>query len=83
MTSDKFQLSLHAKAMLVERSIEEEWLWDTLLKPDEIVDAGEGKLYYLKAIPAFEHRVLRVIVSAHASPSRVVTLYFDRTLRQK
>lgn len=83
MNPGEFELSFHARTMLAERSIEEEWLWLALRQPDEVIDAGEGKLHYVRSIPAFGNRMLRVIVNTHSSPSRVVTLYFDRALRQK
>jgi hypothetical protein len=69
--------------MLAERSISEEWLWATLHEPDEVIEAAPGKRYFIKAVPENQNRILRVVVNSQTTPNRVVTLYFDRTLRQK
>jgi hypothetical protein len=78
-----FELSAHASSMLIERSIPEEWLWRALQEPDEVIEVERGKIYLLKAIPENEGRILRVVVNSAITPNRVVTLYFDRTLRRK
>lgn len=83
MAGEGFELTAHASSMLAERSIPEEWLWIALHEPDEIIEVQPGKLYFLKSIAENEGRVLRVVVNSLTTPRRVVTLYFDRTLRRK
>ena len=78
------ELSAHAKAMLVERNIPEEWLWRTISAPDsteEVLD--DRNTHFIKAIEENESRVLRVVVNANVVPHRVVTVFFDRRLRRK
>lgn len=83
MVKEDFELTAHARSMLAERSISEEWLWATLHEPDAVIEAEPGKQYYIKAVPENQNRILRVVVNSRTNPNRVVTLYFDRTLRRK
>ncbi len=48
--------------------------------PDLIDPALEHRL---AVVPEHDNRVLRVIVNTQSNPVRVVTLYFDRTMRGK
>jgi hypothetical protein len=68
--------------MLVERGLNEEWLWEALEHPDQVVEV-ENQVHYIKAIEAREGRFLKVVVNPSVSPQRVVTLFFDRSLRKK
>ncbi len=81
MAKQDFELSKHARNMLLERGIKEEWLWETLEKPEQIEDHPDGKSHYIKSIAEYGSRYLRIIVNRHNKPKRVVTLYFDRKLR--
>ena len=81
----KFDLSAHAKTVITERSIELEWLERVLAKPKRIEahrDDPELK-HALGRIPEHGDRVLRVVYNGAVRPVRVVTVYFDRTLRNK
>jgi hypothetical protein len=81
----KFELSAHAKTVITERSIELEWLERVLVKPEKIeADRDDPELKHaLGRIPEHGDRVLRVVYNVAARPVRVVTVYFDRTLRNK
>jgi hypothetical protein len=80
----EIELSGHARAMLQERGILEEWLWRTVETPDRVESGSEGNLHFIKAIPEYGGRFLRVVVNPRAKPPRVVTVFFDRRLgRQK
>jgi len=79
----EIELSEHAKNMLNERSIPEEWMWRTLGVPDRTEIRMDGNTHYVKAIPEHAGRFLRVIVNHHVTPQRVVTLFFDRRLRRQ
>ena len=78
-----FELSAHAKEMLKERSIAEEWLWRVLNTPDRKRRGDDGNMHYTKAIRERAGRVLRVVINADTQPNRVVTVFFDRRLGQK
>ncbi len=74
------ELSAHAKAMLWERNLPEEWVWRTINSPDDQWTGDEGNVHYAKSIEERGHRVLHVIVNADVEPKRVVTVFFDRRL---
>ena len=81
----KFSLSTHAQTVITERSIELEWLERVLAKPEKVeVDREDPELKHaLGRIPEHGSRVLRVVYNGAVKPVRVVTVYFDRTLRNK
>ncbi len=76
------QLSGHARDMLSERGIAEEWLWRAIRTPDRTEMGANGNVHYMKAIPEHGGRFLRAIVNRHVEPARVVTVFFDRRLRR-
>jgi hypothetical protein len=84
-SSDFYVLSQHAAIMLQEREIKLEWLERILQHPQLILpDSSNPELTHaLGRIPEFGDRVLRVVYNHIESPWRVVTLYFDRTQRNK
>ncbi|CAG0945826.1 hypothetical protein ANRL1_02583 [Anaerolineae bacterium] len=73
----------HAKDVLTERSIPEEWVWRTLDIPDTRRTGTDGNKHYTKAIVENEGRILRVVVNESVEPKRIVTVFFDRRLRRK
>ena len=73
-------LTTHARIMLVERDIDEGWVWATIHAPDGSEIGADGNLHLWRAIPEREGRFLRVILNADAAPQRVVTVFFDRRL---
>jgi len=78
----EIELTEHAKNMLKERDIQEEWMWGTVNDPDRTEIGMDENRHCIKAIPEHEGRFLRVIVNHHVVPQRVVTLFFDRRLRR-
>ena len=80
-----YELSQHAKNVLAERDIPVAWLERVLDSPVWTEpDAGDVELEHRLGIIA-EHgdRVLRVVINKEANPVRIVTLYFDRTMKGK
>ena len=78
-----FELSAHAKDMLLERNIPEEWVWRTINHPDKMRRGEDHNMHYTKAIKEHEGRVLRVVVNTDVFPKRIVTIFFDRRLGKK
>lgn len=80
-----YTLSEHAKKVLAEREIQLEWLERTLHEPvlrrPDPDDSLLERRY--RAIPEFEGRVLRVVVNVAIEPVRVVSVFFDRSMRGK
>jgi hypothetical protein len=63
-----FQLSSHAKEMIRERKIDEEWVWRTLETPTRKKRGPDGNTHYWKPIKEKNGRVLRVVVNAYVDP---------------
>jgi len=75
-----FELSTHAKDMLRERRIAEEWVWRTIENPSNKKKGKDGNIHYRKPIRERDGRVLRVVVNPYVDPRRIVTVFFDRRL---
>jgi len=78
-------LTEHAKKVLEEREIPLEWLERALNEPalcqPDPDDASLERRY--RSIPEFGGRVLRVVVDPSVEPVRVVSVFFDRSMRGK
>jgi hypothetical protein len=78
-----FEISSHAKDMLTERRLLEEWVWRAIYEPDRTETGTDNNTHYIKAIAERENRFLRVVVNPQVEPKRIVTVFFDRRLRRK
>ena len=75
--------TVHFRNMLNERGIRLEWADRTVHEPDQVEDHDDGTRHFMKRIPEFENRWLRIIVNVTAIPEKRVTAFFDRRLRRK
>lgn len=80
-----FEMSIHATRMLEERRIDVEWVTRVIEDPQWVEpDRNDPQLLHaLGRIPEYGERVLRVVYNQDATPWRVVTVYFDRTQRNR
>jgi len=80
-----YELTQHARDAMAERQIPLEWMERTFsapeLKAPDSTDATLERRY--RKIPEHENRVLRVVVNTTVAPERVVSVYFDRTMKGK
>lgn len=78
-----FELTKHAHHQLQEREIQLAWLEAAVAQPDRVIPDADafGNTHYLKQIPDFGHRWLRVVVNPTVDPKRIVTLFFDRRVQ--
>jgi hypothetical protein len=76
------ELSGHAKEMMVERQIPEEWVWRTITNSDKIEIGADGTIHHMKSITEHGARILRVVVNPTVVPERIVTVFFDRRLKR-
>ena len=76
------EFSIHARDMLQERAIPEEWVMRTLNDPDKREIMTDNTTHYIKAIPEFGGRSLRVVMNLDVIPNRVITVFFDRRIRR-
>ena len=80
------RLSRHAIERMTQRGIDISLIERTILAPDSTRPDGidEGLMHYLKALPEFGDRVLRVVVRSVApSTVIVVTAFIDRAARSR
>ena len=75
-----YELTQHARDMLVERKIESRWVAQTIEAPDKRQAMQDGTIHFIKKIEACRGRYLRVIVNAQPSPGKIITVFFDRRL---
>ena len=75
--------SVHFLDMLHERAISEEWIDRALSQADLVEEHSDHTRRYLKQIPEYGDRWLRVVVNVTKTPNRCVTAFFDRRLRKK
>ena len=74
------KLSKHAKDMLKERNISEDWVWRTIENNDWKNVGQDGNLHYFKSIKEVNKNILHVVVD-HLT-EKIVTVFFDRRARK-
>ena len=81
----RYELTQHAQKVMAERSIAIEWLERTLFQPELVLPDAEDSAVerYFRQIPEFGGRVLRVAVNTKVEPARIVSMFFDRTMKGK
>lgn len=80
-----YELTKHARKAMEERGIRVEWLEQNLAAPECVLPDPEDATVkrYFRRIPEFGGRVLRVAVNTTVEPNRVVSVFFDRTMKGK
>lgn len=73
----------HSLEQIVEREIDKSWVEDTLSNPDDIIEIDENEVHFIKKIIDYNNRYLRVIVNPKKEPITIITLFFDRRLKEK
>lgn len=77
------EYGIHFRTMMKEREIPEEWVAICLEKPDNTELHSDGTKHYLRQIPEFGDRWLRVVINTSVKPPQAITLFFDRRLRKQ
>ena len=75
-------MSQHARDVLSERGIPEEWVRRTIEGSDWITDGPDGNRHLYKSIHERDGRFLHVVLNAGENPEKVVTAFFDRRARR-
>ena len=80
-----YELSQHADNVVATRGIQAAWIERVVAAPDRIErDPMDTELEHrLGRIPEHGDRVLRVILKPSVTPMRIITAYFDRTMKDK
>ena len=84
-TMMNYVLTFHAESVLRERKILIEYVERTINDPELFLkDKIDMELeHYLKMIPENRNKVLRVILNNTTVPFKIVTVYFDRSMKGK
>jgi hypothetical protein len=75
-----YELTEHARDSLEKRKILQEWMEKVLASP-EVTEPDPVDIeleHRLARVPAYDNRVLRIIVNIKSTPPRIVTAFFDR-----
>jgi len=79
----ELDLSGHFGDILAERGIARDWAQRVLDAPDYTEEHDDDTRHYIKQIPEFGDRRLRVVINIVKQPNKGVTAFFDRRLRRK
>ncbi|PKL35768.1 MAG: hypothetical protein CVV44_19775 [Spirochaetae bacterium HGW-Spirochaetae-1] len=85
MNHSKFELTKHAADVIEERQISLKLIERVIDNPGLIIpDMADNDLeHLLLKIEEYDNRILRVIINRNYSPLKVITAYYDRTMRGK
>jgi hypothetical protein len=78
----EYFFTAHAKDMLQEREIKEEWVLQTIHNPNKRQVGNDGNAHYFRLLPEREDRILHVVVNEAVEPNRIITLFLDRRERK-
>jgi len=76
-------LSGHFDDMLRERGIARAWVMRAIDSPDATEEHDDDTRHFIKQIPEFGNRWLRVVINVSKQPNKGATAFFDRRLRRK
>lgn len=81
----KLEFTKHAIDVLAERTIPAEWVERTVREPELRQPDTNDPLVerFFRRIPENGGRTLRVAVNTQVAPWRVVSVFFDRSKREK
>ncbi len=81
----RLRYTRHAHRVIAERLILVEWIELTVSEPalrtPDLIDPEVERFF--RPIPERDNRVLRVAVNTSVAPWRVVSVFFDRSMRGK
>jgi hypothetical protein len=80
-----YELTQHARDVLQERHIPVEWMERVIANPALVEGSASDPTLESRLAEISEHgnRVLRVVINKTVVPERVVSVYFDRTMKGK
>ena len=81
----KYELTKHAEDVIRERNIPTEYI-DMVINNPELKESDTCDIeleHYMSRIREYDNRILRVIINKNCNPIRVITVYFDRSMRGK
>ena len=75
----------HAEIVMESREINAEWVNLAIETPEQrsLDPVGPSLERFFRSIPEKDGRVLRVVVKTSVAPWRVVSVFFDRSMKGK
>jgi hypothetical protein len=70
------EFSKHFNQMLEERNIRREWVNQALETPENVKDVEDGTRHYIRQIPEYGNRWLRVVINVRVNPNRASNCLF-------
>ena len=79
-----YELTVHARDAVRERDIPLHWIERTIESPEQVeLDRRFPDVRHaLRRIPEYGNRVLRVVYVSTENPYRIVTIFFDRRVKE-
>jgi len=77
----KFKLSVHAKDVMDNRNIAEEWVVAVLDNPFVVIEIAKDEIHVYGTVKEYDERCLKVVVNP--LKSLVIATYFDRKMKKK
>ena len=77
----RYRLSKHAKDVMNERKIRNEWVERVITAPSLIIEKQRDEVHLYLSIVERENRCLKVVINP--VNMIVVTTYFDRDMRKR
>ena len=77
----KFKLSVHAKDVMKNRNIIEDWVYAILNNPSVTMDIAKDEVHLYGIIDEYNDRCLKVVINP--LKNLVITTYFDRKMKKK
>lgn len=83
--SFSYEFTEHALQRINERGISIQWIEKTLYHPTRVEphESDPELSYALAVISEYGNRVLRVVYKTSENPVKIITVYFDRTMKGK
>ena len=80
-----YELTKHAKKVMEERGILDDWVARTFSSPELTrPDPKDGQVEQrFRRISEFGGRILRVVVNKAVEPKRILSVFFDRAMKGK
>lgn len=75
--------SAHFPDVLRERGIERDWIERAIHEPESVEDRADGTRHFVRRIPEYGQRWLRVVANVETEPPLLVTAFFDRRMRRR
>jgi hypothetical protein len=78
MNNNEIIYSKHVEKRIEERQLDKQWIEDTILNPDLIIEKAENEIHYFKKFIKFANKILKVVFNP--VKKMVITAHFDEKM---